>query len=145
MINLKKNTREKICLVNIRKSDYKFLYDLLLEREPKTNIKHSIPPLFTEHLQFVKSKPYSKWYVIIDEDKNRLGTIYLTKENEVGIFIKKKYMKKGIGNIALQTLIQKNPKSRYIANINPKNQKSKIFFKKNGFKSFQISYELVLN
>ena len=145
MINLKKNTREKICLVNIRKSDYKFLYDLLLEREPKTNIKHSIPPLFTEHLQFVKSKPYSKWYVIIDEDKNRLGTIYLTKENEVGIFIKKKYMKKGIGSIALQTLIQKNPKSRYIANINPKNQKSKIFFKKNGFKSFQISYELVLN
>ena len=145
MINLKKNTREKICLVNIRKSDYKFLYDLLLEREPKTNIKHSIPPLFTEHLQFVKSKPYSKWYVIIDEDKNRLGTIYLTKENEVGIFIKKKYMKKGIGSIALQTLIQKNPKSRYIANINPKNQKSKNFFKKNGFKPFQISYELVLN
>lgn len=145
MINLNKNTREKICLVNIRKSDYKFLYDLLLERQPKTNIKHSITPLFTEHLQFVKSKPYSKWYVIIDEDKNRLGTIYLTKENEVGIFIKKKYMKKGIGNIALQTLIQKNPKSRYIANINPKNQKSKIFFKKNGFKSFQISYELVLN
>lgn len=137
--------QEKICLINIRKSDYKFLYDLLLEREPKTNIKHSIPPSFTEHLQFIKSKPYSKWYVIIDEDKNRLGTIYLTEENKVGIFVKKKYVKKGIGSIALQTLIQKNPKSRYIANINPKNQKSKNFFKKNGFNPFQISYELILN
>ena len=138
-------TQEKICLVNIRKSDYKFLYDLLLGREPKTNIKHSIPPSFTEHLQFIKSKPYSKWYVIIDEDKNRLGTIYLTKENQVGIFVKKEYVKKGIGSIALQTLILKNPKSRYIANINPKNQKSKNFFKKNGFNPFQISYELILN
>lgn len=138
-------TQEKIYLLNIRESDYKFLYDLLLEREPITNIKHSIPPSFIGHLQFIKSKPYSKWYVIIDENKNRLGTIYLTKENEVGVFIKKNYVKKGIGSIALQTLIQKNPKSRYIANINPKNQKSKFFLKKNGFNPFQISYELILN
>jgi len=138
-------TQEKVCLKNIRKSDYEFLYNLLLEREEKTNIEHSTPPSFAEHSKFIKSKPYSKWYIIVDENQNRMGTIYLTKKNEVGIFIKKEYLKKGIGSIALQTLIQKNPKSRYIANINPKNQKSKSFFKKHGFEPFQISYELVHN
>ena len=138
-------TQEKVCLKNIRKSDCEFLYNLLLEREEKTNIEHSTPPSFAEHSKFIKSKPYSKWYIIVDENQNRMGTIYLTKKNEVGIFIKKEYLKKGIGSIALQTLIQKNPKSRYIANINPKNQKSKSFFKKHGFEPFQISYELVHN
>ena len=77
---------------NIRKSDYEFLYNLLLEREEKTNIEHSTPPSFAEHSKFIKSKPYSKWYIIVDENQNRMGTIYLTKKNEVGIFIKKEYL-----------------------------------------------------
>ena len=138
----------KLNSVNLRivnSSDYRFLFNLLKERDPRANISHKKMPTFSEHVKFVQSKPYSKWYIIVDENQNRMGTIYLTKKNEVGIFIKKEYLKKGIGSIALQTLIQKNPKSRYIANINPKNQKSKSFFKKHGFEPFQISYELVHN
>ena len=34
---------------------------------------------------------------------------------------------------ALNILIKKNRRKRYLANINPKNKKSISFFKKNGF------------
>ena len=55
---------------------------------------------------------------------------------------KKSYQNKQIGNIALRKLIQKNPKKRYLANVNPKNKKSIRFFKNNGFKLIQYTFEL---
>jgi len=87
------------------------------------------------------SKPYSKWYVIMGSEE-KLGSIYLTKESEIGIFLKKNIQKKGIGREALNLLIKKNPSSRYLANISPKNKKSIRFFKNYGFKLIQHTYEL---
>jgi len=48
----------------------------------------------------------------------------------------------GIGEKVLKLIMKKNPKSRYLANINPKNKKSIIFFKRNGFHLAQHTYEL---
>jgi RimJ/RimL family protein N-acetyltransferase len=73
---------------------------------------------------------------------NKVGSIYLTSQNEIGIFIKKSFQNKQIGNIALRKLIKKNPKKRYLANVNPKNKKSIRFFKNNGFKLIQYTFEL---
>lgn len=129
-------------LKKITESDYRFLYVLLLERNPKANISHKKMPTYTEHKIFVMSKPYSRWYVIKYENKNA-GSVYLTKQNEIGIFIKKEFQNKGIGKVVLQLLIEKNPKSRYLANVSPKNLKSMEFFKKNGFKLIQYTYEMI--
>jgi len=72
----------------------------------------------------------------------KAGSIYLTSQNEIGIFIKKSFQSKQLGNIALRKMIQKNPKKRYIANVNPQNKKSMRFFKNNGFKLIQYTFEL---
>ena len=125
----------------VSKSDYRFLYNLLMERDARANISHKKMPTYNQHVSFVSAKPYSKWYVIL-YDTNKAGSIYLTSQNEIGIFIKKSFQNKQIGNIALRKLIQKNPKKRYLANVNPKNKKSICFFKNNGFKLIQYTLEL---
>ena len=128
-------------LKKITLSDTRFLYELLSERKSKTLISHKGMPTWEEHVKFVKSKPYSKWYIIIHEDK-KIGMVSLTFENEVGIWIKKGIQGRGIGSCALKMLIEKNHNLRYLANINPKNKESIKFFKKNGFKLIQYTYEI---
>ena len=132
---------EKIIFRNIKKSDYQFLYDLLLQRRKIVNISHKKMPTYEEHVNFVSSKPYSKWY-IIEIDGKRSGSIYLTKQNEIGIFLKEGLQKRGIGSKALIALMEKNSGLRYLANINPKNLSSMNFFKKAGFTLIQYTYEL---
>lgn len=131
-----------ITLKRVSLYDAKFLYGLLAEREPKAFIAHKKMPSYKEHLRFVKSFPYSKWYVI-KLNKKSVGSISLTKQNEIGIWIKKSVQNKGVGTTALKLLIQKNPNLRYLANINPKNKESINFFKKNGFKLIQYTYEFI--
>ena len=126
-------------------SDAQFLYDLLLERNPKANISHKKIPTFSSHLKFLQSKPYKKWYIICtNENTNvnkKIGSIYLSKTNEIGIFIKKEFQGDNIGKFALDEIIKKTKQKRYLANVNPKNKKSIRFFKNNGFKLIQYTFE----
>ena len=128
-------------LKEVDEKDVQFLYNLLDERKPVTYISHKKMPTYEEHVNFVKSGPYSKWY-IIEVDEERAGSIYLTKQNEIGIFLNEGLQEKGIGSNALNVLIGKNPDLRYLANINPENKKSIKFFKKLGFTLIQYTYEL---
>ena len=130
-----------IKLKSIAKSDHRFLYQHLKERNPSANISHKKMPTYAEHVRFVMSHPYSKWYIIIHKNK-KIGTIYLTKQNEIGIFIKNKVQGILIGQRVLKLLMEKNPRKRYLANVSPKNKKSIAFFKKNGFKLIQYTFEL---
>lgn len=116
----------------VNESDAEFLYELLKEREGHVNISHKSLPEWKEHLEFIKSKPYSKWEIILFE-KNPVGNIYLTKRNEIGIFIKKEFQSKGIGSTALKQFMKESGEKRFLANINPTNYKSIQFFGKNGF------------
>ena len=128
-------------LKEVDEKDVQFLYNLLDERKPVTYISHKKMPTYEEHVNFVKSSPYSKWY-IIEVDGERAGSIYLTKQNEIGIFLNEGLQEKGIGSNALNVLIGKNPDLRYLANINPENKKSIKFFKKLGFTLIQYTYGL---
>ena len=128
-------------LKEVDEKDVQFLYNLLDERKPVTYISHKKMPTYEEHVNFVKSSPYSKWYIIV-VDGERAGSIYLTKQNEIGIFLNEGLQEKGIGSNALNVLIGKNPDLRYLANINPENKKSIKFFKKLGFTLIQYTYEL---
>ena len=128
----------------VDKSDIRFLHNQLKERDPMINISHKKMPTYSEHTQFVASNPYSKWYIIIYKNK-KIGNTYLTKTNEIGIFILKSIKINGIGKTVLEEIMKMNPRSRYLANVSPTNDKSSKFFKKNGFKLIQYTYELTKN
>ena len=132
--------QSSISLKSVTNSDVKFLFDLLKERNPRVNISHKKMPTYNQHRKFIKSKPYSKWYIIL-ESKQKIGSIYLSKNDEIGIFLSKKFQGKNVGNFALNELMKKNPRKRFLANVSPKNKKSMEFFKKNGFKLIQYTFE----
>jgi RimJ/RimL family protein N-acetyltransferase len=129
-----------ISLKSVTNSDAKFLFDLLKERNPRVNISHKKMPTYNQHTKFIKSKPYSKWYIIL-KSKQKIGSIYLSKNDEIGIFLSKKFQGKNVGNFALNELMKKNPRKRFLANVSPKNKKSIEFFKKNDFKLIQYTFE----
>ena len=112
--------------------DAEFLFDLLKQREGTVNISHKSLPDWEEHIQYVKKHDYQSWDIIWVEN-TRIGNIYLTKNNEIGIFIDKKLQFHGYGSKALEEFMKKNGKKRYLANINPTNYKSIQFFGKHGF------------
>ena len=135
-----KKTQSPISLKSVTNSDVKFLFDLLKERDPRVNISHRKMPTYSQHAKFIKSKPYSKWYIIL-KSKQKIGSIYLSKNDEIGIFLSKKFQGKNVGNFALNKLMKKNPRKRFLANVNPKNKKSISFFKNNNFKLIQYTFE----
>ena len=135
-----KKTQSPISLKSVTNSDVKFLFDLLKERDPRANISHKKMPTYSQHTKFIKSKPYSKWYIIL-KSKQKIGSIYLSKNDEIGIFLSKKFQGKNVGNFALNELMKKNPRKRFLANVNPKNKKSISFFKNNNFKLIQYTFE----
>ena len=135
-----KKTQSPISLKSVTNSDVKFLFDLLKERDPRVNISHKKMPTYSQHTKFINSKPYSKWYIIL-KSKQKIGSIYLSKNDEIGIFLSKKFQGKNVGNFALNELMKKNPRKRFLANVNPKNKKSIQFFKNNNFKLIQYTFE----
>jgi len=132
--------QSSISLKSVTNSDVKFLFDLLKERNSRVNISHKKMPTYNQHTKFIKSKPYSKWYIIL-KSKQKIGSIYLSKNDEIGIFLSKKFQGKNVGNFALNELMKKNPRKRFLANVSPKNKKSMEFFKKNNFKLIQYTFE----
>tara|TARA_B110000495_G_C22967374_1_gene567461 strand:- start:729 stop:1157 length:429 start_codon:yes stop_codon:yes gene_type:complete len=139
----KNNSTNIIKLKHITKQDHKFLFDLLNERPFSVNISHRSMPSYKQHIHFVNSKPYSYWYIIMTNGK-KIGSVYLSKMNEIGIFLKKEYRGNDIGHKAIDLLMTKHPRKRYLANISPKNKKSKLFFKNQGFQLIQYTYEKVI-
>ena len=99
-------------------------------------------PTMKEHLKFVRSKPYKTWHLLVD-GKETVGSVYLSKQNEIGLFIFKKYRRRGLGKKALALLLKKHAGAkRFLANINPKNRRSIRFFERLGFRHIQNTYEL---
>jgi len=134
----------EIELKPVNEQDMDFLYELLKEREGIVNISHRQLPSFSEHEKFVKNSSYSFWEIIWLNNE-RIGNIYLTDRDELGIFIKKKFQSRGSGSIALQKFLKKTGKNRFLAHINPTNYKSIQFFGKNGFTHIQNTYHKKIN
>lgn len=138
---------KKLSIRPVRPSnDIDFLFELLKERDPRANISHKKMPTYASHVKFIDSKPYKKWYIITAYDsgiKMKVGSIYLSKNDEIGIFVSKKFQGNNIGKFALSALIKRNPQKKYLANVSPKNLKSKRFFEKNGFKLIQYTFEKI--
>tara|TARA_B110000438_G_scaffold303142_1_gene363353 strand:+ start:3559 stop:3960 length:402 start_codon:yes stop_codon:yes gene_type:complete len=126
-------------LKDVTINDAKFLYELLKQREGIVNISHKSLPTWDEHIDYIKNHSYQSWNIIWNDD-TRIGNIYLTERNEIGIFLDKKYQSNGYGSEAIDEFMKKNGKRRYLANINPTNYKSIQFFGKHGFLHIQNTY-----
>ena len=131
------------------------LYDLLAERPKHAQISHRKMPTKQEHDRFVRTwrRRYRAFYFIgvpfIDGSCHiRVGAIYLTHLNEIGIAIFAEYQGCGYGSSAVKTLIKKhNPLpaipgqrvAKFIANVNPMNMASIGMFRKLGFKDHMVT------
>ena len=138
--------RKVIVLKEVQKSDYSFLYELLSERKLYENISHKKNPTYAKHIKFVMSKPYTKWYIIY-YGKEKIGSIYITKQDEVGIHFKEQLQanlkpKSALWLQVLKIMMKKNPRNRYLVNINPRNTGMKNFLKNAGFELIQYTYEV---
>ena len=103
-------------------------------------------PTYQEHEKFVNTKPYQAWYLILNadiqlDDYIPVGSIYLSKQREIGIFIFNEYKGQGYAEAACKQLIDKWP-GKFLANVNPENIPSIELFKKLGFNQIQVTYAL---
>lgn len=117
------------------------LYRLLQERGPHVNISHRIMPSWKAHLKFIAGRPYAAWYLIKSRD-DYVGAIYLTAIGEIGVSILARWGGRGFGPRAVRLLMRKHKRGRYLANINPRNEKSIAMFRRLGFHIIQQTYEL---
>jgi RimJ/RimL family protein N-acetyltransferase len=131
----------KVTLRPVVTSDSAFLYDLLAERTQEQSISHRRLPEFEDHCAFVDSDPYHAWYVI-EHGGSPVGHVYLSRQDEIGIFVYRSLCGHRIGRRAVAELIERHPRKRYLANINPRNDRSRAFFCKLGFSLIQNTYEL---
>lgn len=116
------------------------LYRLMEERTPVVNISHRALPDWDAHLAFVAAHPYDAWYLIEAEDEY-VGAIYLSKTSEIGVFVLAAHRGHGHGKRAIEMLMDKHPRERFLANINPANTRSIEFFRSLGFQHIQNTYE----
>jgi RimJ/RimL family protein N-acetyltransferase len=126
------------------------LWRLLEEREPHQNISHRRMPTPEEHRAFIASRPYAAWYLIevvtdcvdtVALITEIAGAVYLTRDNEIGVGILKRFRGFGYGREAVRALMAKHPNGRFLANINPANESSRAMFESLGFRHIQNTYE----
>lgn len=133
--------QSNIKLKPVQNSDLRFLYNHLKDRDSKANISHRKIPTLKEHVKFVLSKPYSRWYIIMLKNR-KIGTVYLTKLNEIGFHLQKNFKSNKIKETVIEILIDKTEKQKYFVNLSPRNKTAIRFFKTQGFKLIQYTYEL---
>lgn len=124
-------------------------WKLLQERPAEANISHDGKTTPGEHNWFVAHHPYRIWYAMINSEGELVGTVLLTKQNEVGVAILAEHRRKGYAREAIQWLIESHapipaaPSKRsahFLANIAPNNTASIALFKGLGFNLVQCTY-----
>lgn len=125
------------------------LYQLLAERPENANISHAKMPSLDEHHAFVRSRPYRLWYEI-KYGAEQVGAIYATHHNEIGIAILLDQQRQGYATDAIREFVktvEPLPVGRgaWLANVAPKNWRSKILFEKLGSRIVQLTYEIPRN
>lgn len=116
------------------------LYVLLAEREPEENISHRSMPTYSEHVAYIHYSPHT--YYIIEVDGKNVGVLYVTTMYEIGVSVLKRCRREGIAKAAIDQLMKENPDVEYLANINPRNEKSIKLFTDLGFNLIQQTYRL---
>jgi RimJ/RimL family protein N-acetyltransferase len=114
------------------------LYSLLAERTAEQSISHKQMPTYDQHLVFIDSRPYKAWYFVLS-DGVTVGSVYLTRQKEIGIAIFQSYRGNGFAKEAIQELMKQHD-GPFLANISPGNWPSRCLFDDLGFKFIQVTY-----
>lgn len=107
----------------------RFLYELLKERPAAANISHTQMPTYEQHCAFVKRGPYACWHIVMMDDV-MAGSVYLTRNHEIGVHIHSSHRRLGLAHWAIKALMWQNGEQRYLANVAPGNAASHALFKK---------------
>ena len=127
-----------------------FLYRLFAERGEDSWISTAKFPTYEEHFAFVERHPYRDWWVIYVDSKP-VGSIYLGKDNSVGVVIAKDHRRSGYAKQAIERVLRDNDPlpaiksvraGHFIANIKEGNQASEALFTACGFKPIQRTWGL---
>lgn len=126
------------------------LYKLLKERPQAHWISHDGETNYHEHLEFVKSHPFHHWY-LIEVDDFPVGSLEVTRLNEIGVHILTAFQRRGYATQAVQLLMATHRplepiaavrNGRWLANVSPGNEASRSFWRKLGFNPIQETYAL---
>lgn len=120
---------------------YELMRERSMERDCYVNISHRKLPTWRAHLAHMRKRTEAVWYLIKIGD-DYAGSLRLSKQSEIGIVLFYAFRGRGIGPKAIKELMRRHPRERYLANVNPKNERSIAIFKKRGFKLLQQTYEL---
>ncbi len=123
------------------------LYKRLANREH--NISHKEMPSFSDHVDFVESRPYREWF-FIKYNEDYVGTFYIQKNNSIGINLDEFHYKQGI----LETLKYINKKfipreaiksivpEQFYINLPYEDKKFQEVLTKYGYNPIQLSYRI---
>lgn len=126
----------------------RILYELLAERPESASISHEKMPSRKAHAAFVRSRPYRYWF-LIEDDRRYVGDVCVTRLNEIGITLLKKYRVQSRGTNALGIFMSEHeplptiPAKRagtWLANVAMGNFAARAFFHSIGFKPVQITF-----
>jgi len=128
------------------KSHKEATFKIINERE--YNISHINKINYSEHIKFIENHPYRNWY-LIKNLSDFIGTLYLTKDNVVGI----NFIKSDINffQITLDFFLNNHEplppiksirSDSFLININPNNKKLSYLLEKNNAIHIQNTYKL---
>jgi len=140
----KQKNRKPFELREMEKVDQKFIYKIIKDfLKSDLSVTFLKMPNYKEFEKNYFSNDYKR-YMIIDSNNKKMGFVVITKDNEIGYFLSKKYQGEGIGVEAVKQLMQLNPRERYFATIHNKNNRSANLVKKLGFSPKATIYEKLM-
>ena len=126
----------------IEKNEIRILYEHLKEflDTPNASTSGNKIPKYEDSEKFVtkyfaenENHEYDKWYMVLNENEDIVGNVCITKKNMIAYHILKQYQRKGFGEESIVLLMKENPREKYFATVNIKNEPSIKFIKKLGF------------
>ena len=134
----------------VEEEDIPILYEHLKEflDTPNASITGNPLPPFEDSKKFVmrylyenENHEYDKWYMVINDEDEILGNVYIKKKNIISYHILEKYQKQGFGETSVKLMMKKNPRKTYFAVVNMNNRPSIEFIKKFKFKEKAFIFE----
>ena len=134
----------------VEEEDIPILYEHLKEflDTPNASITGNPLPPFEDSKKFVmrylyenENHEYDKWYMVINDEDEIFGNVYINKKNIIAYQITKKYQKHGFGETSVKLMMKKNPRKVYFAVVNINNEPSIEFIKKLEFKEKAFIFE----
>ena len=134
----------------VEESDIPILFEHLKEflETPNASTTGNPLPLFEDSKKFVlkylyenENHEYDKWYMVINDEDEILGNVYIKKKNIISYHILEKYQKQGFGETSVKLMMKKNPRKTYFAVVNMNNKPSIEFIKKFKFKEKAFIFE----